>query len=411
MIKALLLVSPILTFVFLYSISIHNGKLGMTIHSLFFEKPYMLQCIPPLLDINAFRFTSIFLAIQLIFYWILPHDKVVILNSPGEEIREVNSFYSFILLILLYVLGASAGFYGGDIVYLHFNSIILIFALLSLAIFGFLLVNYHYGDGNNISSASELYFGIERNPKILDIDVKHFLRTRITFIIWPLYIISALYHQKIVYGNISRSLYHLAIAHFCYILKFHWNEDLYLNSFDSKKANFGLYVIWMDMVLHPILYTAPITVVTSSTKGLTLISNLILTFCALALIIYTNKVDRQKYKFRKSKGDMKINNSDPFFITGKYKNDVGEVYSNLLLGSGHWSKSRHPNYLGEALTFIVFSAFQGFPSILAHFPAFFVAGFLLGRIFSDEMRCTIKYQQYWLQYCSKVKYRLLPGIY
>ncbi|VDM77347.1 unnamed protein product [Strongylus vulgaris] len=165
---------------------------------------------------------------------------------------------------------------------------------------------------------------------------------------------------------------------------------------------------------------------------------------------------------RRSKGVIKIHGVDPFFITAKYKNDQGDTAANLLLanlhlpGSGYWSISRHPNYISEAATFAVFSAFQGPATLACHLPAVFIAGkspnsweevvyvktktftsgflfvrlwndetrclakygqywiqycFLFVRLWNDETRCLAKYGQYWIQYCNKVPFRILPGIY
>lgn len=292
-----------------------------------------------------------------------------------------------------------------------------------------------------VTTVSELWFGIELHPKVLDIDLKTFIRTRFTFVIWPLYIISALYFHKLTYGKISSepllslnhsyhsfsdSLFCLSIVQFVYIFQFHWNEDLYLNSLDSKRCDCGFYRLWADFVLGPVIYTAPITVLAASNHSVGLISNCIFTVIALVSTIFTARCDRQKYEFRKSKGDLKMGGVDAFFISAKYRTDSGDPNVNLLLGqaipqklrktkiflgSGHWGVCRHPNYGSEAITFCAFSAFQGFPSVFAHFPALFVIGFLTARAFTDENRCLIKYGQYWAQYCAKVKYRFLPGVF
>ncbi|CAB3397870.1 unnamed protein product [Caenorhabditis bovis] len=382
-----------------------------TLKPLFYQYPFIFRCIPPIFDLTAWKFTIIHCAMQLILYWGLPHDKAIVLSSEGEEIRDINSFFSCILTCLLYILGVSAGFYRGDVLYEHFNSIILIFAMFSLLILTYLILIYHFGNDYEITTANELYFGIERHPKFLDIDLKYFIRTRFTFVIWPLYIISALYSQKILYGKISNSLLCLSSLQLFYIAKFHWSEDLYLNSLDSKHSNCGFYRLWTDLVWHPILYTTPVTVLSRSNRSLRTISNLIFSILSIILIALTERIDRQKYEFRKCKGDMKIKGFDSFFITAKYKTDSGDAKANLLLGSGYWSLSRHPNYVSEAATFLIFTAFQGFPSICAYTPAFFITGFLIARAITDENRCMAKYGQNWIQYCSKVKYRFLPGVY
>ncbi|CAI5452217.1 unnamed protein product [Caenorhabditis angaria] len=407
----LFFILPPFTFFLFYSISIHRGCFIETFQSLFTRSPFIFQTIPPLFNTIAWKFTTVYCAIQLIFYWILPHDQALVMSSAGDEIRNINSFFSCLITCLLYVLGASTGIYGGDLVYIHFNSIILIFSILSIITLVYLVTSYRFGCDNDITTITELYFGIEAHPKILDIDLKSFIRTRFTFIIWPLYIISSIYHHKLIYGKVSNSLYCLSVSQLFYIAKFHWNEDLYLNSLDSKRCNCGFYRLWTDFVLNPVVYTAPITVLAQSNRSLGSISNFIFSILAIFTIVASSLIDRQKYEFRKSKGELKVNGVDAFFISAKYRTESGDSNVNLLLGSGYWAYCRHPNYLLEAVTFLTFSAFQGFPSTIAHFPMLFVIGFLVARAFTDENRCLIKYGQYWVQYCSKVKYRFLPGVY
>uniref|UniRef100_A0A1I7V322 7-dehydrocholesterol reductase n=1 Tax=Caenorhabditis tropicalis TaxID=1561998 RepID=A0A1I7V322_9PELO len=410
LVLALLIFVPPASFFIFYSISMHTGLISPTITAIFFRFPFVFQCIPPVWDTVAWKFSIVHCAIQLIFYWVLPHDQALVMSPEGDQIREINSFFSCVLTCLLYVLGASAGIYRGDLVYIHFNSIILIFAIFAIVIWVALIVSYHFGTGNSVTTISEFWFGIENHPNVLDIDLKSFIRTRFTFVIWPLFVISALYYHNTTYGKASTSLICASTVQLMYIFLFHWNEDLYLNSLDSKRCDCGFYRLWADFVLGPIIYTSPINVLAATNRSVGMISNGLFCILAVASMIFTAKCDRQKYEFRKSKGSLKTGDVDAFFISAKYKTDAGETNANLLLGSGHWGVCRHPNYTSEAVSFLAFSAFQGFPSVLAHFPALFVTFFLLARAFTDENRCLIKYGQYWAQYCSKVKYRFLPGV-
>ncbi|VDN20670.1 unnamed protein product, partial [Cylicostephanus goldi] len=164
-------------------------------------------------------------------------------------------------------------------------------------------------------------------------------------------------------------------------------------------------------VLFPILYCSPIAIIAQTQRSISIITSGFLSIAAVTLIVMTTIIDHQKYEFRRSKGVIKINGVDPFFITAKYKNDNGDTAANLLLGSGYWSISRHPNYICEAATFAVFSAFQGPATLACHLPAVFIAVFLFVRLMNDETRCLAKYGQSWIQHCNKVPFRILPGIY
>ncbi|CAD6186890.1 unnamed protein product [Caenorhabditis auriculariae] len=410
-VAVLLTVLPVFTFVYLYSISLHAGQLLPTLKSLFFQWPFLFQCIPPLFDLIAWKFTTVLFGLQLIFHWVLPHDTVTVISSAGDETKFVNGFFSCLLLCLLYVLGASTGFYRGDLVLVHYNSIIMCLAIICVIVLLYLCVCYHYGDGNNVTTLSELYFGIETHTRILDVDVKHFIRSRMVFSLWPLLLISSIYHQFSIQGKISKSLFFASVSQALYVLRLHWHEDLYLNSIDAKRTNCGFYRLWSDMVFYPVIYGSPTLTLAQTSSTRSFLTNAILFFVSTSSILTTAMIDRQKYEFRKSKGTLKFGGTDPFFITAKFKMDNGEPGANLLLGSGYWAICRHPNYLSEAVTFATFCAFQGFPSVLSYFPVIFVIGYLLARLIADESRCSIRYGQYWQQHCSRVKYRILPGFF
>ncbi|KAJ1350285.1 hypothetical protein KIN20_006045 [Parelaphostrongylus tenuis] len=287
-----------------------------------------------------------------------------------------------------------------------------------LSFFYLFLIHQHHGSLPELSIRRpiqcnyhiRILFGVELHPTILDIDVKHFVRSRITFVIWPLFIISSIYYQRNMQGKITRSLMGCSLVQLLYILKYHWTEYLAFNSLEYKRWNCGIYKLWRDMVLFPVLYCSSISIIAQSQKSISLITSLGLTAIALFFICITFVIDKQKYDFRRSKGNMKIGGLDPFFIAAKYKNERGETSANLLLGSGYWSKSRHPNYVCEAATFLTFSAFQGLSApIVCHVPAIFITGFLLNRVWLDESRCLAKYGQSWMQYCNKVPFRIFPG--
>ncbi|PIC30854.1 hypothetical protein B9Z55_021956 [Caenorhabditis nigoni] len=82
---ALLLFVPPATFFIFYSISMHTGLFVPTITALFFRFPFVFQCIPPVWDTVAWKFSIVHCAIQLIFYWVLPHDQALVMSSAGKD--------------------------------------------------------------------------------------------------------------------------------------------------------------------------------------------------------------------------------------------------------------------------------------------------------------------------------------
>ncbi|KAK6021888.1 hypothetical protein OSTOST_12431, partial [Ostertagia ostertagi] len=187
-----------------------------------------------------------------------------------------------------------------------------------------------------VTTVSEFCFGVELYPTVLDIDLKHFVRSRITLVLWPLFIISALFYQRNIHGKISKNLIASSLVQMAYIIRNQWTENLALNSLDYKRANCGFYKLWSDMVMFPVLYCSSVSIIAHTQKSISLLSCCVLTVAAFVSIYMTTVIDKQKYDFRRSKGFIKIRGVDPYFITAKYKTDTGDTSANLLLGTALW---------------------------------------------------------------------------
>jgi delta14-sterol reductase len=83
-----------------------------------------------------------------------------------------------------------------------------------------------------------------------------------------------------------------------------------------------------------------------------------------------------------------------------------------LLASGFWGVSRHVNYLGEVLMATGLTLALEEPGVWTTwlYPLYYVA-LLVPRQLDDERRCAAKYGPLWTQYCAKVRYRIVPGVY
>ena len=94
--------------------------------------------------------------------------------------------------------------------------------------------------------------------------------------------------------------------------------------------------------------------------------------------------------------------------------ESGKTRKSRLLTSGFWGVSRHLNYVFELLVALSWSlpASRSFPRPwLAFAYVAFLLVLLVHRIFRDEDKCRTKYGRGWDEYCSVVRYRLLPGIF
>lgn len=86
--------------------------------------------------------------------------------------------------------------------------------------------------------------------------------------------------------------------------------------------------------------------------------------------------------------------------------------THTLLVNGFWGASRHINYLGEVIQAVAIALAAGYAGVwmVWLYPLYYVALFI-SRQLDDDKVCRAKYGALWDQYTSKVKYRIVPGIY
>jgi 7-dehydrocholesterol reductase len=92
--------------------------------------------------------------------------------------------------------------------------------------------------------------------------------------------------------------------------------------------------------------------------------------------------------------------------------DPSTVNSRILLtNSGWWGTVRHANYLGDLILSYSMCATCGVQNLLPWTYAIFMTVLLIHRAGRDEARCAGKYGKSWVEYCDKVRWKLIPGLY
>uniref|UniRef100_A0A7E4VP17 7-dehydrocholesterol reductase n=1 Tax=Panagrellus redivivus TaxID=6233 RepID=A0A7E4VP17_PANRE len=375
----------------------------------------------PLFEVHSgdlYQAVSLFIAvfiIQLIFLCILPSDDYELrLPSGDKTIINANSFISCLLICLLYIFGASLKFYPGTLMYENF---IYICALLSVVAIG--LAFYLHQRAASEESTSDPFlidfvYGRELQPSILDIDVKNLITQRLMLTFWALYILSAVWHSYDIRPKQPSAFYAIVTLQLLYIARRQWTEHLAYTNLDAQNDRAGFYRLWGVGVFLLMAYVSPVSVLANITKPTSSASRLLTWGLVIVNLIsqwVNSATDLQKYQFRASNGKMKIGETDPFFISAKYKSENNEPAVSLLLGSGYHASCRHLNYTTEFLTFLTWTILQKNSPPITYLPLAVVGAVLLYRMYCDETRCLIKYGQYWIQYCNKVKYLLIPGVY
>nr|CAD2202018.1 unnamed protein product [Meloidogyne enterolobii] len=337
--------------------------------------------------------------LQLFFLWHIPAKELIQLTEedPPQPIKHKNtSFESCILICLIYLFGALLNLYPGELVFIHWTSILAslsIFCLLLLLLI-FLFLPSQEDQRFDFSVISQIFYGRQLRPVLLTVDIKAFITCRIGFTFWALYLISSIFEYQKLYPNEkpSFSLLTTFFLQFFYVLRRQWFEHLH-TGLDNKNDRAGFYRIWMEPEFE---------------RSSPLLCG-ILFLLGLVFQWINTTIDLQKYNFRQNIGQLKIDGKDPFYICARYRREGGEMGTTLLLGSGYWGLCRHPNYLTEFFTFLCWTL--PWNDLLIYLPLIILFLILWWRMVRDEIRCSIKYGQFWIQHCQRVPYLLIPGIY
>jgi delta14-sterol reductase len=73
--------------------------------------------------------------------------------------------------------------------------------------------------------------------------------------------------------------------------------------------------------------------------------------------------------------------------------------------------ARHVNYVGDLMMAAAFSLACGFGHVLPYLYVSFLTVLLVHRAYRDDRRCREKYGRAWDDYCARVPYRMIPGIW
>lgn len=262
----------------------------------------------------------------------------------------------------------------------------------------------------------DIFCGVELYPTAGPcISLKVLIVCRFGLMLWNLVVlVAAKANYEISGGQIHWPVVVLAVIQTVYLAKsFYW-EDGYMQSFDITFEHLGFYTGWGCIAILPTLY--PLTSIyfvehCPLTTFDPLTSVISLTF-GLGLIGATYWADYQRQVVRATDGQTTIWGVKPTLIRAKVLDDVTGVERNsVLLVSGFWAVGRHFNYTTEILIFLAI----GFPalatSLVPYLTFIFVFTVLSHRATRDDRKCAKKYGKYWDEYCKRVPYLLVPGVF
>lgn len=287
-------------------------------------------------------------------------------------------------------------------------------------IMGFVLSGYFWWKGKHHPDVEqqpedrpmlyEFYQGLELHPRMLNIDVKQWLLTRIAFMGWLLLIFSFTMASYFKEGFSSGILVNFLLQLYYLHNFFDW-EPAYLTTPSVTDTRVGFQLIWGSLNWTTTLYTYSTYYFVNHPPETPYLHSLGILLLGVAIITIRYMIDNEKDLFKEANGNCIIWGKKATFIEVEYQTSTG-IKKSRLLTSGFWAFARHMNYLFEILGALCWSVI-GYPTESIH-PFLYVIGLtvlLFLRIFKDEAKCSKKYGIYWNHYCKIVKYRMIPYVF
>jgi protein-S-isoprenylcysteine O-methyltransferase Ste14 len=349
-------------------------------------------------------------ATVLALHVVLPAQEVAgyMRRADGRPLRyRLNGLLVLIVVLALYVTAVCWGVIPWDFFWEHRWEGLAGACVLGL-LFTFAIVLGAPPTGKSL--LADLYFGRRENPQWLKrsgatlVDLKMYLYL-IGAVQLELNVLSFAAHQALAHpGEASPSVFvHAALFSF-FVCEYLFFEEVHLYTYDFFAERVGFKLGWGCMAFYPYVYCVGLWSVARRSDPHTPATWLVL----YALVFFagwslSRGANLQKFLF-KTRPEAKL-----FGVLAPEVISDGE---RRLLYSGFWGLSRHINYLGEILMAIGLTLALGWPLDPWPwlYPLYYLA-LLVPRQAQDDRRCAKKYGALWKEYCRRVPYRIIPGVY
>lgn len=219
---------------------------------------------------------------------------------------------------------------------------------------------------------------------------------------------SAAYHADLYGEAANLGLYLHAAMWVWFVADYFCFERVQLFTFDIFEERVGFKLIVGCIVVYPCLYPVALW----GTAGLPAPdidpawNALWLGGAAVVFLIgyvISRGTNLQKYTFKRFPERAFLGLIPPETVTDGDRR---------ILCSGFWGAARHMNYTGEILMALGMALAIGhFANVWAWIYFVYLTIFFIVRERIDDGRCTRKYGDLWTEYRTKVRHRLVPGVY
>lgn len=292
------------------------------------------------------------------------------------------------------------------------------------------------------------FIGRELNPTmhipfVGPVEIKSFMELRPGMLGWIIFDLAFMARQYQNHGYITDSMVIVVLSQTVYVFDALWNEPAILTTMDITTDGFGFMLAFGDLVWVPFIYSLQARYLAVHPVNLGLWGCLGI-FCFQGLGYYIFRAsNNEKNRFRTDPNDPRI----------KHLEYMETASGSKLLVSGWWGTARHINYLGDWIMSwayclptgiagyvirrsspfsfatpkngayikddfslsggveVVPGEARGWGMLITYFFMLYFAILLIHRERRDEEKCRRKYGKDWDEYCRRVRWRILPGVY
>jgi len=367
----------------------------------------------------AWAVIAVFAAVEVLLLKVLPGKTVYGPTTPKgfTPVYKNNGFVAFLSSIFLFWLfGFWLKIFDPAMIYDRFGEIL---GALNIFSWAFCLLLYFKGkyrpntpdSGVSGNPLFDYYWGTDLYPYIFGVNVKHFTNCRFGMMAWPLLLLAFAAKQYELYGTVSNSMLVSVALQLIYVAVFFYYESGYFKTMDIQEDRAGYYIVWGVMVWIPAVYTLTAQYLVTHPIRLGTTFSVVLLVVGVFSFYSKTSMNRQRINVRKNDGDYKIWGHRPEIIHAEYQDEKGVKHQSILLVDGWWRIARHFHYVGEILGALCWSLPALFQSFLPYFYVFYLTLLLFHRAKRDDVKCRMKYGKYWDEYCEKVPYRIIPGVW
>ena len=194
-----------------------------------------------------------------------------------------------------------------------------------------------------------------------------------------------------------------------YVVDYFIFERVQLYTYDVIHENLGFKMFWGGIMVFGWLFIIPLWGMAAHPHPgwSSLWMNVLLIGTAVMYLtgwVISRGTNMQKYVFKRWPDRKFLGLIEPKYI---------QAGDRKILYSGMWGFARHLNYLGEGFYSLAMAlAFGHFLNLWAWVYFIYVLVLFTWRQRDDDRLCAEKYgAEKWAEYQSKVKYRIIPGVY